>query len=272
MEYPIVVGNWKMNLTLSEALVLSGQIFRNVESIKHVDVVLCPPSVFLYPIEDNLRNKTKNLFFGLQNVMSEKEGEFTGETSLSMVKNVCDFAIIGHSERRRLFFETDEMVNQKVKFCLKNSVKPIICVGEQERFHLEDHFDKEIERMKKQGGILTQVDRALEGINEKDLSKICITYEPIWAVGTDNAASGVYAAAIAYIIKNHLKEKFEDRASDIRVLYGGSVNCDNVREFMMQPNIDGLLLGRASLNFKDFCEICQIAAEVKSGNMNLDDN
>ncbi|MCX6809894.1 MAG: triose-phosphate isomerase [Candidatus Berkelbacteria bacterium] len=272
MEYPIVVANWKMNLTLSEALILSGQIFRNVENIKHVDIVLCPPAVFLYPVIDGLRTKTKNLYFGLQNAMSEKEGEFTGETSLNMVKNVCDFAIVGHSERRRLFLETDEMVNKKVKFCLQNSVKPIVCIGEQERFHLEDHFDKEIERMKKQGGILTQIDTALEGVSEKDLSKICITYEPIWAVGTDNAASGVYAAAISYIIKNHLKEKFSDHASDIRVLYGGSVNSQNVREFMMQPNIDGLLVGRASLNFKEFCEICQIASQVKSGNTSFKDN
>jgi triosephosphate isomerase len=265
VDYPLVVGNWKMNLKLSEALILGGQIIRNVEYIKHIDVVLCPPAVFIYPIYDNARTRPRNLYFGLQNMMWEDSGEYTGEISGIMVKGVCKFVILGHSERRRRFGETDEMVQKKVAAALKFGLNPIICVGEAERFHLEDYYEKEVERMKKQGGILLELDKALEKVNKADLSSISIAYEPIWAIGTGNAATGAYAAAIAYILKSHLKAKFGEPADEIKILYGGSVDKNNVREFMMQPNLDGLLVGGASLQMKEFCEICKITSEVKSG-------
>ena len=265
MDYPLVVGNWKMNLKLSEALILGGQVIRNVEYIKHVDVVLCPPAVFIYPIYDSARARPQNLYFGLQNMMWEDSGEYTGEISGSMVRGVCKFVILGHSERRRHFGETDEMVQKKVTAALKLGLNPIICVGEAERFHLEDHYEKEVERMKRQGGILLELDKALEKVNKADLSSISIAYEPIWAIGTGNAATGAYAAAIAYILKNHLKAKFGEAADEVKILYGGSVDKNNVREFMMQPDLDGLLVGGASLQAKEFCEICKITSEVKSG-------
>lgn len=265
MDYPLVVGNWKMNLKLSEALVLGGQVIRNIEYIKHVDVVLCPPAVFIYPIYDNARARPRNLYFGLQNMMWEESGEYTGEISSLMIKNVCKYVILGHSERRRHFGETDEMVQKKVVAALKSGLNPIVCVGEEERFHLEDHYEKEIERMKKQGGILVQLDKALEKVNKANLASLSIAYEPIWAIGTGNAATGAYAAAIAYIIRNHLKAKFGQPADEIKILYGGSVDKDNVREFMMQPSLNGLLVGGASLSTREFCQICQITSEVKSG-------
>jgi triosephosphate isomerase len=263
MEYPLVVGNWKMNLTLSEATVLAGQLSRNCEYIKHIDIVLCPPAVFIYPVWDALKAKPNNLYLGLQNNMWEKAGAYTGEISLDMTKNVCKYSIIGHSERRLFFGEDDEAVSKKVRFSLDSGVTPIVCIGETERFNLEDHFTTELKRMNSGGGILDQIDRVTDKIKKEEIGSIYFAYEPI--IGTGNAATGVYASAISYIIRNHLKESKRIADEDIRILYGGSVDKDNVREFMMQPNLNGLLVGGASLKVRDFCRICQITSEVKSG-------
>lgn len=265
MEYPLVVGNWKMNLTLSEATVLAGQISRNSEYIKHVNIVLCPPSVFIYPVWDILKAKPTNLYLGLQNTMWEKEGSYTGEISLKMVKNVCKYSIVGHSERRRFFNESDDTIADKVRLCLDNNITPVICVGEKDKFHLEDHFSSELRRMKAEGGILKQVEKSISKLRKEEIKDVYFAYEPIWAIGTGNAATGVYASAISYIIRNTLKEKLLVSDEDIKILYGGSVDEENVREFMIQPNLDGLLVGGASLKAKSFCKICQITSEVKSG-------
>jgi triosephosphate isomerase len=265
MDYPLVVGNWKMNLTLSEATILVGQISRNAEYIKHVNIVLCPPSVFIYPARDALKAKPNNLYLGLQNTMWEKDGSYTGEVSLSMTRNICKYSIVGHSERRRLFNESDEIVAKKVRFCLDNGITPIVCVGETEKFNLEDHFTTELKRMKSSGGILSQVDQAISKLKKEEIKNIYFAYEPIWAIGTGNAATGVYASAVSYIIRNSLKEARGIADEDMRILYGGSIEESNVKEFMMQPNLNGLLVGGASLKAKDFCKICQITSEVKSG-------
>jgi len=256
-----------MNTTLSEAIILGGQVEKIAETVKHLDVVICPPSVFIYPIYERLRAKPNNFFFGTQNIMWEDEGAFTGEVSVQMIRGVCRFAIIGHSERRRIFKETDEDVNKKVLFALSKGLNVIICVGEQERFHLEDHYQSELQRMKKQGGILSQVEKALKGVRSSDLDKVTISYEPIWAIGTGNAATGAYAAAICHIIKEQLKAVYSDVGLQVRLLYGGSVSASNIKEFMMQPSIDGLLVGGASLKLGEFRKICQIASEVKSGRL-----
>lgn len=267
MSYPLVVGNWKMNTSLSEAIILGGQAERTAESVKHLDIVICPPSVFLYPVYERLRARPNNLYFGIQNIMWEDEGAFTGEISASMIHGVCRFVIIGHSERRKIFSETDEMVNKKVLFSLSKGLVPVICVGEQERFHLEDHYQSEISRMKKQSGILSQIEKALDGVKKSDLDKVVISYEPIWAIGTGNAATGAYAAAICHIVKEQLTVMFGEDAKSVRLLYGGSVSATNIKEFMMQPSIDGLLVGGASLKSSEFAKICQITSEVKSGRL-----
>ena len=263
---PIIVGNWKMNETLGEALLLSSHIANSIEKIHELDIVIAPPSLFLYQIFEHLKAKPQNLFLAMQNTYWDEFGAYTGEVSLSQTKNICKYVIIGHSERRKFFGETDKMVNQKVRFALLKNVSPIICVGEEERFHLEDYYDREVSRMKKSEGILSQIDKALEGVKNEDLDKIVIAYEPVWAIGTGNNATGAYAAAICYIIKNYLSVKYsQELAKDIRVVYGGSVNQDNVREYMLQPSINGLLVGGESLKPKEFSQICRIAAEVKSG-------
>jgi len=253
-------------LSLADALVLAGQVSNSLERINQVDIVLCPPSVYIYPVYDQLQTKPRNLFLGLQNMMWEDEGAYTGETSYDMVKRICDYVIIGHSERRKYFHETDEEVNKKTAYALKNNVTPIICVGEQEMFDLETHYEREVKRMKEKDGILTQIDLALKDIPKSSLENVAIAYEPVWAIGTGNAATGSYASAIAYIIREHIKENFGvGVATEVKVLYGGSVSVDEAKEFMMQPSIDGLLVGRASLKAGEFVKICQISSEVKSG-------
>lgn len=265
MDYPLVVGNWKMNLEFGEAMILGGQVSRNSEFIKHIEIVIAPPSVFIYPIFERLKIKPNNFHLALQNISSEINGEFTGEVSPAMIKKVCDYTIIGHSERRRLFHETDEEVNLKVNNALKFGLKIIVCIGEAEKFHLEDHYQVEVKRMLKLGGIVSQAKLALKGVGKSDYPKVSIAYEPLWAIGTGNASTGSYAAAIAYILRNELVAEFGPDAKGIRILYGGSVNVGNAKEFVLQPNIDGLLVGGASLKIKDFTEICRITSELKSG-------
>jgi len=255
-----------MNCALPEALVLAGRVSKSVERIKHLDVVLCPPAVYIYPIFDYLKARPLNLYLGVQNAMWGEEGEYTGETSLLFVKGICRYVILGHSERRHKFSETDQDINKKVIFALKYGFTPIVCVGEEERFHLEDHFKTEVERMKRQGGIISQIDNALIGASASEVRKAVIAYEPVWAIGTGNEATGAYAASICYIIKSHLSEKYgEDVAKDIKILYGGSTNSGNTKEYMLQPSVDGLLVGGSSLKAAEFVKMCQIISEVKSG-------
>lgn len=255
-----------MNLDLFEATLVAGRISSSLEKIAHVDVAICPPAVFLYPIYEHLRSRPKSLALGIQNIMWETSGSYTGETSVEMVKGICKYAIVGHSERRQIFGETDEMVAKKTAFLIKKNITPIICVGEAEKFHLEDHFQAEAARMKKQGGILSQIEKALSEVPKQNLGKTVIAYEPLWAIGTGNCATGAYAAAICYLIRDFIARKYsENIAQDIRILYGGSVLSRDVREYMLQPSINGTLVGSASLKPSEFIEICKIASEVKSG-------
>ncbi len=263
---PLVVGNWKMNLDLTEAYVLSGRIATGVGSVGGTDVVLCPPNSFIFAINEYLKAKPTNLYLGCQNTMYEDEGAYTGETSLKMLKPIVKFAIIGHSERRRIFSEDDALINKKLKYILDNLVTPILCVGEKDRYQLEEYYEHEVKKMSAEGGMLRQIELAVKGIDKQKLRGLVIAYEPIWAIGTNNAATGAYAAAICYIIRNFLVEKFgSEIADEIRILYGGSVSSGQTREFMLQPSIDGLLVGGASLKAKEFIEIVKISAEVKSG-------
>ncbi|MFH1855015.1 MAG: triose-phosphate isomerase [bacterium] len=258
-----IVANWKMNATLSDSLVISGSVYKNTRNYKNIDIVLAPPSIFIYPVLEHLHIKRKNFHLACQNIYFADEGEFTGEISAKMIKGLCDYVVLGHSERREHFGETDEMVNKKIESALKSGITPIVCIGESEKFHLEDHFDYEVKRMSSSGGILDSVSKCLSGISE--LEKVIVVYEPIWAIGSDNAASGAYCSSVCYIIKSHLERKFGDQAEKIKILYGGSTTSENTEEFMRQPNIDGLLVGGSSLNAREFSKICKITSEVKGG-------
>jgi len=254
-----------MNPGFSEALILAGQAEKVAERVKHIDIVICPPFPFIYPIFDSLKARPKNFTLGIQNVMWAHEGEFTGEVSLDMFRGVAKYFIIGHSERRQNFSESDIMISKKVKFVLANRLKVIVCVGERERLDLEDDFNRELKKMRGEGGILDQVDKAFVKVDKSFLANAVVAYEPLWAIGTGNASSGAYAAAVCYAIREHLKQKFGEVAQETRIIYGGSVYPSNVREFMTQPSIDGLLVGGSSLKAAEFSKICQISVEVKSG-------
>lgn len=265
MGNPLIVGNWKMNPGYAEALALGGQIASNLEHIKEVDVVLCPPSIYIYPLFEHLKAKPNNLAIGLQNAYSREEGAFTGEVSVKMAKGIAKYSIVGHSERRKYFHETSQEIAEKVAFLLEKNIKVVLCVGELEKFHLEDYYDSEVKKMSQEGGILFEIKQNIAKIKKSDLANLTIAYEPVWAIGTGNAAGGAYAAAVCYVVREFLEANYGEVAKEMKILYGGSVNDENAREYLMQPSIDGLLVGNSSIVSKEFIQICRIAAEVKNG-------
>jgi triosephosphate isomerase len=254
-----------MNLSYGDSVLLSNRFVLFAEKFKSIDLALLPPSVYLYPIHEDLKARPRNFCLGIQNFTAVAQGEYTGENSLVMVKNICRFALCGHSERRKIFAETDEDVNKKVLFALKNDFQVIACIGENQRYNLEDYYGSESKKMFQEGAVLDQLKKALKGVRKEDLKNLVIAYEPVWAIGTGNNASGAYAAAVGYIIKKELENLFGQSAAGVKLLYGGSVCADNVREYVAQPSIDGVLVGSSSLLAQEFGKICEVCAEVKSG-------
>lgn len=245
MRKPIIAGNWKMNKTISEGVDFVKQI-KHLGDNTDVEVVVCVPFVSLESIKKEL--KGSNVKLGSQNIHWEENGAYTGEISPLMLKEIgIDYAIIGHSERRQYFGDTDETVNKKVKTSLAHDIKPIVCVGEtlEER---ENNTEKE--------KVKVQITKALDGISEKEMSDIVLAYEPIWAIGTGKTASSEDANEMIAFIRDIIKEKYDEEISEtVRIQYGGSVKPQNVTEIMNQPDIDGALVGGASLKKDDFTEL-----------------
>lgn len=251
MRLPIIAGNWKMNTTLSEAVSLVKEMRDRLESIEGVEKVICPPFVSLSEVAGLLEDSS--VYLGAQNMYFEEKGAYTGEISPLMLADLCQFVILGHSERRRYFNETDQMVNKKVKAALKVGLRPIVCVGET----LEQR-----EAGQTQEVVATQTLCALEGVPSD--SDIVIAYEPIWAIGTGKAASGETANATIKIIRDALTRLYgENIAQDRRIQYGGSVTAQNIAEFLRQPDIDGALVGGASLKANEFVSMVEQAASIK---------
>ena len=251
MRMPFVAGNWKMNTTATEAERLVLEMLEKLDSIKGVDKVLCPPFVSLVGIGMMLQSSSINL--GAQNMYFEAKGAYTGEISPVMLRELCQFVILGHSERRWYFGETDEIVNRKLKGALANSLKPILCVGER----LEEN-----EAGKTKEVVSRQVNAALSGI--EPVRDLVIAYEPVWAIGTGKAASGKQAAATIQFIRDVVAKLWnESTAQDLRILYGGSVTSANIAEFVSHPEIDGALVGGASLKAEEFVGIVEKTAEIK---------
>ncbi len=252
MRKPFVAGNWKMNKTVEQASLLVADVLPGLQTIRAIDRVLCPPFTSLMVISQMIAGTEIGL--GAQNMHWEESGAFTGEVAPAMVKEFCDYVIIGHSERRQLFAETDATVNLKVKAALKHALTPIVCVGET---LLENEAGKTAEIVKRE---------VLEGLKElsaSDAVKLVVAYEPIWAIGTGKAASAEQAEEIiGKIVRGSLAECFGNEAADqIRILYGGSVKGSNAAEIFNMPNIDGALVGGASLKADDFITICQAAQD-----------
>jgi triosephosphate isomerase len=243
MRTPIIAGNWKMHKTIAEAVLLARQVREAVAGIEGVEVVLCPPFTALSAVEDVITESDIGL--GAQNMHWEAQGAFTGEVSPVMLKGWCDYVIIGHSERRQFFGETDAGVNQKVKAALAHHLKPIVCVGE----NLAQNEAGETESFV--GG---QVKAAFAGLSAAEAQTVVVAYEPIWAIGTGRNAEPADAnRIIGGVIRSALAEIYDEAvAQQIRVQYGGSVKPDNIESFMAQPDVDGALVGGASLEADSF--------------------
>jgi triosephosphate isomerase len=251
MRIPFIAGNWKMNTTVTEAEKLVLEMLDKLDSIKGVEKVLCPPFVSLVAVSMMLQGSSLKL--GAQNMYFEAKGAYTGEISPLMLRELCEFVILGHSERRWYFGETDEIVNKKVKAALVSKLKAILCVGER----LEENEAGKTEEV-----INRQVTSALSGI--ETAGDLVIAYEPVWAIGTGKAASGKQAAATIQFIRDVVAELWNKSiAQDLRILYGGSVTSANIAEFISHPEIDGALVGGASLKAEEFVSIIEQTAEIK---------
>jgi len=256
MRTPFVAGNWKMNTTVSEARKLVSQMFFHLEEIKGVEKVLCPPFVSLPVIKEMVRGSSIKL--GAQNMYFETKGAYTGEISPVMLQELCDFVILGHSERRTYFGESDEVVNKKIKAALAHKLRPILCVGENAEENEAGETDKVINR---------QVRKALDSIAppSDNAESIIIAYEPVWAIGTGKAATVDQVVSTVRLIRGILAELWHSEiAENLRVLYGGSVNSRNIAEFVSSPEIDGALVGGASLQPEQFVSIVRQTAEIKA--------
>jgi triosephosphate isomerase len=251
MRTPIIAGNWKMNTTVSEAMELVKAMKEKLHQIAGVEKVLCPPFISLTTVKELIKGTSIKL--GAQNMYFERSGAYTGEVSPAMLTGLCEFVILGHSERRGYFGETDQLVNKKVKAALAVGLTPIVCVGES----LEQNNAGETV-----GVITRQVKAAFEGIASPRVT--VIAYEPIWAIGTGKSASGEQANAVIKLIRSTVAQIYGDSvAQAMRIQYGGSANNANIAEFIRQPEIDGALVGGASLKAADFLGIVEQTAKIK---------
>lgn len=251
MRVPLIAGNWKMNTTLSEAIKLAAEMRPALEQIDRVEKVICPPFISLAAIKEVLRGGSIKL--GAQNLYFEEKGAYTGEISPLMLADLCQYVILGHSERRQYFHETGEVINKKVQAALRVQLKPILCVGER----LEENEAGKTEE------VLTEQLMAAT-MRLYFLSGLVLAYEPVWAIGTGRAATGRQANTTIDFIRRTISEIYGKRlAENVNILYGGSVTAENIAEFVQQPEIDGALVGGASLKPDQFVSIVRQTGEIK---------
>ncbi len=253
MRIPLITGNWKMNTTLDEAIELVNAMRSGLNRIAGVEKVLCPPFVSLATVAGMILGTSIKL--GAQNMHFEEKGAFTGEISPMMLVGLCEYVILGHSERRHLFNETGDMINKKVRAALEAGIEPILCIGEK----LEEREAGETEKV-----ITQQLDLALAGVDK--VNGMVIAYEPVWAIGTGRSATSRQANETIGLVRRRIASLYgDDIAQGVRLLYGGSVTADNIVEFVEQPEIDGALVGGASLKAEEFLSIVKQAAQIRSG-------
>lgn len=243
---PLIAGNWKMYKTCGEAVDAATRLAEMVADVKDVDVMVAPAFVALQPVSKTIENT--NVFLGAQNLYWEKEGAFTGECSPEMLKSAgCQCVIIGHSERRQYFGETDETVNKKVKAAINADLIPVFCIGETESERESNNTFSVLDK---------QVQKGLEDLSSNDLETLIIAYEPVWAIGTGKTATTEQAQEVHRFIRSLIEKSFgSGLAASIRILYGGSVKPDNVKALMSMPDVDGALVGGASLDPGSFSEL-----------------
>lgn len=256
MRKPLLAANWKMNQTVAESLrwlaefaEVGEDVINNDFSDTEAEVVFCPPFTALYPLHEVIDNAELNIGLGAQDVFWQEAGAFTGEVAPAMLTECgVGYVICGHSERRTLLQETSEMVSKKCGAAIAAGMVPILCVGESESIHQGRLTAEWLEAQ------LYESMRFWDG-----KADIVIAYEPIWAIGTGNAATVEEAEAACKVIREYLREQAGDVADKVRILYGGSVNADNVADFMAAPDIDGALVGGASLKAQSFADLCRAA-------------
>lgn len=253
MRKPIMAGNWKMNKTPAEAVALAQEIRDAVADVNSVERVVCPTFLALVGVCKTLEGSTISV--GAQNVHWADSGAFTGEISAPMLAGLADYVIIGHSERREFFGDTDELVNKKLLNTLRHGLKPIVCVGET----LAQNEGGQTEVV-----VRYQVGSALMDVDASQVPGIVIAYEPVWAIGTGRAATAEQAqATCGGTVRATLAELYGDEiAQQVRILYGGSTNPKNIAGIMQQPDIDGALIGGASLKAEDYSAMVRITAEL----------
>ncbi len=246
----IIAGNWKMHKTNAEALQLANQIRMKTTDIKKTGMIICPPFTALSVVNEVI--KDSSICLGAQNMFWEKEGAYTGEISAGMIKSTgANYVIIGHSERRQYFGETDETVNKKIKTALDNGLKPIVCVGES----LEQREENITKRV-----ITRQIKGAFENLTPEQMEHVIIAYEPVWAIGTGKTATPDQAQEVHLHIRDIIRELFGETIADaITIQYGGSVKPGNAESLLSQADIDGALVGGACLQADSFSEIIHIA-------------
>jgi len=240
-----MAGNWKMNKTVAEAVSMVNALKTAVSDVKDVEILVCPTYTALYAVNNEIKGTNINL--GAQNLFWESKGAFTGEISPSMVKDTgCSYVIIGHSERRQYFGETDETVNKRTKAAFAAGLTPIVCVGETLKEREDNVTFKVVE---------TQIKGGLANLTADEASEIVIAYEPVWAIGTGKTATPEQAQEVHAFIRKLYAELYKDASDKVRILYGGSVNPANVSELMKQTDIDGGLVGGASLEAESFTKL-----------------
>lgn len=261
MRKPLVVANWKMHTSLAEAIVLATSIRNAAADLSQIEIVLCSPFVWLYPIAEIFHTSPRNLKLGAQDCYFTDEGPVTGEVSAKMLKHLCRYVLVGHSERRRLFGESDAMINDKVKAVLRSGLSPILAVGEFKKMYDAKRERGRPTRIEAKSDIFHQIRAGLSGIPSSSLQEIAIAYEPVWAISTtvgSVAADGVYVSTVIAKIRQFLYKTYSrDVAASIRILYGGSVDAENISQYALQPEIDGVLVGAASLKTREFIGVCR---------------
>ena len=252
MRKPFICGNWKMNKNVDQAKAMLTELKAKVAAVEEVEMGICPTALALTAVKEAAAGS--DIVTGAQNIYWEESGAYTGEISAKMLADSeIEYTIIGHSERREIFGESDFEVNKKVHAALENGVKAIVCVGET----LEERKAEKIEAK-----VNFQVDAALAGLSEEEIADVVIAYEPIWAIGTGETASAEEANRVIGIIRDHIRESYPEAAEKIRIQYGGSVKPHNVEEIMAQEEIDGALVGGASLKAESFSEIILKTEEI----------
>ncbi|MEW6617835.1 MAG: triose-phosphate isomerase [bacterium] len=253
MRRPIIAANWKMNKTTKKAIQFVTELKEQLANYTGVEVVVCPPFTALSGVKEVLQDS--KIVIGAQNMYPEPAGAVTGEISPLMLIDVdCEYVIIGHSERRILFNETDEIINKKLKVASTYRLRPILCIGE----HIEERDAGKTEKV-----VYQQLINGLADIGKDDILKMVIAYEPIWAIGTGRTSTPEDANAIHKFIRQTLNDIYDEKvASKIRIQYGGSVRPDNIDALMSQSDIDGVLVGGASLDVRSFVRIVKFKREI----------